>query len=115
MTKSLLSGVAAITFILSAPTVFAQSADPENQAEMAKEEMMDKAEAATDAMEDAADEAEEMAEEAMDDATHAMKEETMEKVVDVEPVETVTVACPEGTEAQDDGTCMVTGDWSPED
>ncbi len=36
--------------------------------------------------------------------------------VDVNANASATVACPEGTEAQNDGTsCMGTGDWSPED
>ena len=38
---------------------------------------------------------------------------TKSKMIDVnDPVTTVVTACPEGTTAQDDGTCMITGDFA---
>lgn len=115
MTKTLLSGAAALAFILAAPAVYAQDADPKPAVEMdsemadATEEAMDEA---SDAAEDAADDTMDAAEDTMEDAADAMDDAVD---VDVNGNVSETVACPEGTEAQDDGSCMITGDWSPED
>ncbi|MEM9600501.1 MAG: hypothetical protein AAF926_05730 [Pseudomonadota bacterium] len=137
MTKTLMSGVAALAVLMTAPTIFAQDSKAETKqavqtAEEAMEETTDAAEYAMDdaehMAEDATKEAAEMAEDAEDmahDATDAMEEvtedsaETMEDSMDTDMDVDVEmgepVACPEGTEAQADGSCMITGDWSPED
>lgn len=110
MSKTILTGVATIAFTLTAPTAFAQTANPESEVEMAAEETMESTE---EAMEDMA----EAVEDAMDEASKAMDkaENAVEDAADIKPTQRVSVSCPEGTEAQDDGTCMITGDWSPEE
>lgn len=125
MTKTLLSGAAALAILLAAPSAFAQDAnvdatvEVESEAVDAAEHAMDATDDAADAVEDAADDAMDEADEAMDEAADEMEEaaDAVDEAVDVDVDANVsaTVACPEGTEAQDDGSCMVTGDWSPED
>lgn len=122
MTKTLLSGAAALAFILAAPHAFAQDAKMkttvEVEADNAVEDAMDDAaDAAEDAM-DAADDAMDEAADAIDDAADATADavdDAIDADADVDVDVRATVACPEGTEAQDDGSCMITGDWSPED
>ncbi|GLQ19719.1 hypothetical protein ACFFUB_14915 [Algimonas porphyrae] len=144
MTKTLLSGAAALAFILAAPHAFAQDAkmkttvevEADNAVEDAMDDAADAAEDAMDAAEDmaddAADAADDMADHTMDAADDAMDEaadaiddaadatadavdDAIDADADVDVDVRATVACPEGTEAQDDGSCMITGDWSPED
>lgn len=125
MTKTLLSGAAALAILLAAPSAFAQDAnvdatvEVESEAVDAAEHAMDATDDAADAVEDATDDAMDEADEAMDEAADEMEEaaDAVDEAVDVDVDANVsaTVACPEGTEAQDDGSCMVTGDWSPED
>lgn len=129
MTKTLLSGAAALAILLAAPSAFAQEANVDatveveseavDAAEHAMDATMDATDDAADAVEDAADDAMDEADEAMDEAADEMEEaaDAVDEAVDVDVDANVsaTVACPEGTEAQDDGSCMVTGDWSPED
>jgi gas vesicle protein len=126
MTKKLLCGVAAIAFTLAAPSAFAQDADMDDKAKAKAEQMMD---ATEEAAEDAVDATEEAAEDTMDavddaaedtmDATDDMMDDDMDTEKDVEvtvtPDSTVAVDCPAGTEEQADGSCMVTGDWEPEE
>lgn len=129
MTKTLLCGVAAIAFSLAAPTAFAQDADMDVKAKAKAEQMMDATEHAEHhMMDDAADEKED-AEDAMEDKMDTMEDkmdsmegkmdDTMEMDTDadaeVEADVSTSVDCPSGTESQADGSCMITGDWSPED
>ena len=106
MTKRLMSGLAAVAVLMAAPTIFAQDSKVETKqaAQEAEEAMKD----AVDVTEDAMDDAEEMAEDAMNkaqdmaDETTEATEDVMDTDVDVDVEMGEPVACPEGTEAQDD-------------
>jgi hypothetical protein len=125
MTKTLLCGVAAIAFTLAAPSAFAQDADMDVKAKPKAEQMMDATEEAADdamdatedMMDDAADEMDDAAgdvEAMMDDDMGDMDDE-MDVEVAVKADASTTAACPSGTEMQSNGSCMITGDWAPED
>lgn len=77
----------------------------------AKDMMDDADEAVEDAMDDAAEDAMDSKDDMADDMKEEMADDTM--AADVTATSSVTVACPEGTEAQADGSCMITGDWTP--
>jgi gas vesicle protein len=140
MTKTLLCSVAAIAFTLAAPSAFAQDADMDVKAKPKAEQMMDATEKAAEDAVDATEEAAEDAMDAVDDTTDEMMDATddmmddaademddaaddVEDMMDddadvdvtVTPDSTVVVDCPAGTEEQADGSCMVTGDWEPEE
>ncbi len=97
--------------------------------DMAKDKMTDavKSEMASDAIVDGADKMvkkdwnmdKEMVKETGDVMTApAVMQKPVSAPVQAIPadttVETVRIACPEGTTAQDDGTCMITGDYQGE-
>jgi gas vesicle protein len=133
MTKTLLCSVAAIAFTLAAPSAFAQDADMDVKAKPKAEQMMDATEKAAEDAVDATEEAAEDAMDAVDDTTDEMMDDAADEMDDaaddvedmmdddadvdvtVTPDSTVVVDCPAGTEEQADGSCMVTGDWEPEE
>jgi hypothetical protein len=126
MTKTLLSGVAALAFTFAAPSAFAQDADMQPKAKA--EKMMDATDDMADqAMDEAMDKAEDMMHDAegemhdtmdeMNDSADMMEHSTDAKMdgdMKMDADMSMTVDCPSGTEAQADGSCMITGDWEPE-
>lgn len=122
MTKTLLSGVAAIAFALAAPSAFAQDSnvDPDANAKMKTEQMIEAAEKAVDDLEDTTADREDMRDELWDteetemDETDDTVDEDAETNVDGEGYVTPSVDCPDGTTIQADGTCMTVNDWEPE-
>lgn len=122
MTKTLLSGVAAIAFAFAAPTAFAQDSkvDPEIDAKMKTEQMIEEAEKAADDLEETTDELADTSKDMwdtekddMDDLDDTVDEDTRTEI-DGEGYVTPSVDCPEGTTIQPDGTCMAIGEWKPE-
>lgn len=122
MTKTLLSGVAAMAFAFAAPAAFAQDSniDPDIDAKMKTEQMIDKAEEAADDLEETTDELAETSEDMWDtekddrvDADDSIDTKT-ETVIDGEGYVTPSVECPEGKTVQPDGTCLAIGEWKPE-
>jgi hypothetical protein len=123
MTKTLLSGVAAIAFALAAPHAFAQDSnvDPDADAKMKTEQMIEESEKAADDLEKTTDELEDTSEELwdtdknqMDDAVDDELDADVETDIDGEGYVTPSVDCPEGTTIQPDGTCMAVGEWEPD-
>lgn len=122
MTKTLLSGVAAIAFAFAAPTAFAQDSnvDPDIDAKMKTEQMIDEAEKAADDLEETTDELEDTSEDMWDTEKDKMGDvddtvdEDAKTDIDGEGYVTPSVDCPEGTTVQPDGTCMAVGEWKPE-
>ena len=132
MPKHILFGATAAFVIALTGAAHAQDTDMSEPAmtdpAMTQEEMsdavMDAAEDTMEAAEDTMEAAKEMQDDVMDD--DAAMEPVMEDeplmemppapVMDTAPApsQSITVACPEGTTAQPDGTCMVTGDWDGE-
>ena len=127
----LLSASAAFLFALGAASAYAQDAQMSDPDMTKSEAVMDAAEetmkAAEETMEAAEDleaqspDADGMVKDDMMAPDAAMDDAMMEKQPTMEtapapaaPSTTVAVACPEGTEAQADGTCMVTGNWQGE-
>ena len=111
MTKLLLSGIATIAFAATSATSFAQDQDWDDKPATDKPavEM-----AETDEMESDAPEME--SEEDMSDTESDMDDEaedTSDMMDDEAEVEKAD--CPEGTESQDDGTCVASDDWAPEE
>ena len=134
MPKHILFGATAAFVIALAGAAHAQDTDMSEPAmtdpAMTQEEMsdavMDAAEDTMEAAEDTMEAAKEMQDDAMDGDTMmepsvepVMEDEPLMEmppapVMDTAPATSVKVACPEGTTAQPDGTCMVTGDWDGE-
>lgn len=122
MTKTLLSGVVAIAFAFAAPTAFAQDSnvDPDIDAKMKTEQMIDESEKAADDLEETTDELEDTSEDMWDTEKDEMGDvddtvdEDAKTDIDGEGYVTPSVDCPEGTTVQPDGTCMAVGEWKPE-
>lgn len=122
MTKTLLSGVAAIAFAFAAPTAFAQDSnvDPDIDAKMKTEQMIEETEKSADDLEETTDELADTSEEMWDteksemDDTDETADEDVDTTVDGEGYVTPSVDCPEGTTIQPDGTCMAVGEWEPD-
>ncbi|MGJ8559103.1 MAG: hypothetical protein ACSHX3_02590 [Litorimonas sp.] len=122
MTKTLLSGVAAIAFAFAAPSAFAQNSnvDPDIDAKMKTEQMIEEAEKAADDLEETTDELADTSEDMWDTEkseaheTGETVDEDVDTTVDDEGYVTPSVDCPEGTTIQPDGTCMAVGDWKPD-
>lgn len=123
MTKTLLSGVAAIAFAFAAPTAFAQNSnvDTNVDAKTKTEQMIDAAEDATNEVEEAKDDlagtADEMwdtEDDKMDKAEDSMDDDAdVDAEVEGETYASPSVDCPTGTTVQADGTCMTVGEWDP--
>lgn len=122
MTKTLLSGVAAIAFAFAAPSAFAQDSnvDPDADAKTKTEQMIEETEKSADDLEDTTVDDEDMRDELWDTEKSDM-DETDETVdhdadtrVDGEGYVTPSVDCPDGTTVQADGTCMTVGEWDPD-
>lgn len=122
MTKTLLSGVAAIAFALAATSAFAQDSnvDPDIDAKMNTEQMIEEAEKAADDHEDTTADQKDMHDELWDTEKPAMDEtddtieDDAETRIDGEGYVSPSVDCPDGTMIQADGTCMTVKDWEPE-
>ena len=141
MPKTTLLSAAALLFALGAGTAYAQDdmmkTDMSDGAQEALEETMDAAEDTMEAAETLQDEMQDgdtttspdmMKTPAMDDTLPSapmtdgglQPGDTSMVVNDPVPAptpapsQTVTVACPSGTTAQPDGTCMITGNWQGE-
>ena len=129
-----LSAVAAIGFALAAAPAYAQDSMSDEKAAVmeAAEETMESAEEVMEAAEElnAPDTTAEpvMTDDAMMGGDATMADGMVKPMTTMEgkdavmgapvtdapvtmPAQTAPVACPEGTTAQNDGTCMVTGDW----
>jgi hypothetical protein len=137
MPKFTFAGVTATFFFAAIATpALAQDPDPQPMMDKAEEAMMDKAEdAVMDMAKDTVTDAEPIMEKAEDTLAEPMTEDVIEEPpmfepdMDAEPVmkdkammetapsptvappTSIAVACPSGTTAQPDGTCMITGDW----
>lgn len=122
MTKTLLSGVAAIAFALAAPSAFAQNSnvDPDHDAKMNTEQMIEDAEKTANDLEDTTTERDDMRDELWDteeldmDETDNTVDADVDTNVDGEGYVTPSVDCPDGTTIQADGSCMTVGEWEPE-
>lgn len=122
MTKTLLSGVAAIAFAFAAPTAFAQDStiDPNVDAKMETEQRIEEAEKAADDLEVTTDELNDTSQELWDtektemDVSDDNVDETLDTDVTDEGYVAPTVDCPDGMTVQPDGTCMVVDDVAPE-
>lgn len=122
MTKTLLSGVAAMAFAFAAPTAFAQDShvESDNDAKMKTEQMIEKAEKTADELEDTTDELEESSEKMWDaedseiNDTDDTVDEDVDTDIDSEGYVTPLVDCPDDTTVQPDGTCMAIGEWTPD-
>ena len=123
----LLSASAAFLFALGAASAYAQDAQMSDPDMTKSEAVMDAAEETMKAAEETMEAAEDLKAQSPDadgmvkddmmapDDTMMGKQPTMETTpAPAAPSTTVAVACPEGTEAQADGTCMVTGNWQGE-
>ena len=113
MTKRLLSGIATIAFAATATTAFAQDQDWDDKPDMDKPavEMTE-----TDEMDSETPEME--GDEEMSDIASDTDEKWAEDVEDDSSEMTDDAEaedCPEGTETQEDGTCMASDDWAPEE
>ena len=131
MPKAILaSATVALLFALGAGAAYAQDADMTDKD--VADAVMESAEDTMEAAEDTMEAAEELQEQVDGDAamnapdttmtpvtqdTPLMEGTTMEDTANVvapspAPVTSTPIACPEGTTAQPDGTCMVTGDFA---
>ncbi len=117
--NTLLGGAAALALFAAGPA-FAQDSyvDTQDQVHTDKSEMADTLDQAADDIDAVADELESeddtlfgndpMTDDLEDDE---MLDDTMEETT---TGESTAVVCPEGTEVQEDGTCRVTEEWTPE-
>ncbi|MGB6229177.1 MAG: hypothetical protein WBF53_03505 [Litorimonas sp.] len=127
MTKTLLSGVAALAFALSATAAYAQDSDYSDPPVDHNEAVMDAAEDTLEAAEDTMEAAEAMEDEApkvtYDEFGNPVEIEADVDTtydsdlygVETDGTATDPVTCPEGTEVQTDGSCMVVGEWTEDD
>lgn len=122
MTRTLLSGVAAIAFAFVAPSAFAQNSnvDPDIDAKVKTEQMIDEAEEAEDDVEETTDERADTRDDMwdtedseIDDPEDAIDDD-VDKDVDTKGYVSPSVECPTGTTIQADGTCMTVSEWTPE-
>lgn len=131
MPKTTLLSAAALLFALGAGAAYAQDdMMKKDMTDGAQEALEDTMEAAEDTLEAAETLENEMQGEAdmdapdmtggpimddamMDDSTSMIATEPAPAPA-LAPTQTVTVACPAGTTAQPDGTCMITGNWQGE-
>ena len=137
---TLLGATAALLFALSASAAHAQDAgmaEPDMTEQEMSDAVMDAAEDTMEAAEDTMEAAEAFEEERLGDDTINAPDTTLEPVMQDKtmmegapmtdtatmtdtaqmapaPGTSVTVACPEGTTSQPEGTCMVTGNWNGE-
>ncbi|MGB3456009.1 MAG: hypothetical protein WBG08_04190 [Litorimonas sp.] len=132
MRKSLISGTAAtafaLTFAFGAAQAYAQvpqtdpEVDPAHSVQTDPADMADTLEQASDDIDAVADELEEQMEDEADETfepslfeDEATDDETTEDMTDETIGQSDAVVCPEGTKAQEDGTCRVTDEWTPDD
>jgi methyl-accepting chemotaxis protein len=120
MNKSFLASVAAVSFALASPA-FGQDPEAEMDMEHAADEVVEETEEAMDEMADTYEDMEDEATEAYDDLEDEADEmaDDVDEMTDdaAEDMDEMAdrVTCPEGTDAQADGSCLIVGDWNPED